>query len=202
MLPELQVDRTRVAELDARIAELERSLCAVRAEKALVQNRLNSYTYPVLTLPNEIVCEIFVHSLPVYPACPLFTGIFSPTNLTQICRKWRELALATPLLWRAIPLRFTKIPQPQAQQIDMWLSRSGCCPISLEIVAYESSPDSKVVDALAPHHARWEYIRLHLTDLPRSPVLLLFTRPMPLLRHLELDVNEDEDGVSDPSTLR
>ncbi|KAJ7641164.1 hypothetical protein FB45DRAFT_712335, partial [Roridomyces roridus] len=57
---------------------------------------------PVLTLPNEITSEIFVHFLPPYPVCPPMTGLDSPTSLTHICRQWREIALATPKLWRAI----------------------------------------------------------------------------------------------------
>ncbi|KAJ7705931.1 hypothetical protein B0H14DRAFT_2415857, partial [Mycena olivaceomarginata] len=53
---------------------------------------------PVLTLPNEIISEIFVQFLPVYPLSSPSTGPFSPTLLTQICRRWREIALTTPLL--------------------------------------------------------------------------------------------------------
>ncbi|KAJ6560151.1 hypothetical protein B0H19DRAFT_945240, partial [Mycena capillaripes] len=67
-----------------------------------VQERLNSFKYPVLTLPAEIISEIFVHFLPIYPSCPPLTGFLSPTLLTQICRKWRHIALTTPALWRAI----------------------------------------------------------------------------------------------------
>jgi hypothetical protein len=42
-----------------------------------------------LTLPNEIVSEIFVHFVPPYPESPAFTGILSPATLSQICRQWR-----------------------------------------------------------------------------------------------------------------
>ncbi|KAJ7028558.1 hypothetical protein C8F04DRAFT_1119087 [Mycena alexandri] len=201
MLPELHTDRIRAADLDAQIFELERSLCAIRAQKALVQKRLDSYKYPVLTLPNEIISEIFVHFLPVYPACPPLTGVLSPTNLTQICRKWRELALATPLLWRAIQLAFNLyIPlERQIRKIDMcdmWLSMSGRCPISF--MGYSSSLDSKVLVALAPHHARWEHLKLGLACLPHDR--LLFARPMPLLCHLDLEFrfSDEKDEVSAP----
>ncbi|KAJ7028556.1 hypothetical protein C8F04DRAFT_62782 [Mycena alexandri] len=203
MLPDLQADRIRVADLDAQIFELERSLCTIRAQKALVQKRLDSYKYPVLTLPNEIVSEIFVHFLPVYPACPPLAGVLSPTNLTQICRKWRELALATPLLWRAIRLAFnSNIPlKRQIRKIDMWFSMSGRCPISFEMKGYNLSMESKVLVALAPHHARWEHLKLDLAYLPHDR--LLFTRPMPLLCHLDLgftyEDDDEEDEVSAPT---
>jgi hypothetical protein len=102
MLADLEADRARVADLDAQISHLERSLSALREEKNLAQERLDSYKYPVLTLPNEIVSEIFIHSLPAYPEYPPLTGLHSPTLLTHICRRWREIALGAPALWRAI----------------------------------------------------------------------------------------------------
>ncbi|KAF8134203.1 hypothetical protein K438DRAFT_1883436, partial [Mycena galopus ATCC 62051] len=104
MLIALATDRARVADLDADILRLERSLSALRSQRHLVLERLDSYKYPVLTLPNEITAEIFTHSLLLYPDCPPFAGRDSPTLFTQICRQWREIALETPILWRAILL--------------------------------------------------------------------------------------------------
>jgi proteasome lid subunit RPN8/RPN11 len=46
----LQADRPHIAEIVAQILDLERSLYALRAEKTLVQERLDSYKYPVLTV--------------------------------------------------------------------------------------------------------------------------------------------------------
>ncbi|KAJ7728040.1 hypothetical protein B0H14DRAFT_2237452, partial [Mycena olivaceomarginata] len=85
--------------LDAQIRDLERSLSVLRSDKVLVQEILDSYKYPVLTLPTEMVGEFFIHFLPIYPTCPPLTGVLSPIILTQICRGWREIALASPALW-------------------------------------------------------------------------------------------------------
>ncbi|KAJ7483364.1 hypothetical protein FB451DRAFT_1555353 [Mycena latifolia] len=63
----LAADRARISYVVAYIAELERSLRSLQQERNLIQRRLDAYTYPVLTLPNEIMSEIFVHFLPVYP---------------------------------------------------------------------------------------------------------------------------------------
>jgi hypothetical protein len=92
------------------ILALERSLSALRIKKALAKERLNSYKYPVLTLPNEIISEIFIHLLPPCPLCPPITAIFSPTHLTHICRRWLEIALGTPELWRVISIFGNDIP--------------------------------------------------------------------------------------------
>ncbi|KAJ7850086.1 hypothetical protein B0H13DRAFT_57110 [Mycena leptocephala] len=188
MLVALEADRTRVADIEAQILDLERSLSALQIEKALVQERLDSYKYPVLTLPNEITSEIFLHFLPMYPLCPPLTGILSPTLLTQICREWREIALVTPALWRAIALLLPSIPlERQARIAEIWLSRSGSCPLSIHIIdnGYEIG---QAVLAAAAHRARWEHLKLHL--LSPSSQLLTIEGPMPLLRHLNYTLDE------------
>ncbi|KAJ6588192.1 hypothetical protein B0H19DRAFT_1098293, partial [Mycena capillaripes] len=86
------------------------------AERNLLQKRLDAYTYPVLTLPNEVVSEIFGHFLPVYPTSPPAIDLLSPNLLGQICRKWREIALTTPVLWRAISVPFREPGTLQLQQ--------------------------------------------------------------------------------------
>ncbi|KAJ7648651.1 hypothetical protein DFH06DRAFT_916910, partial [Mycena polygramma] len=98
----------------------------------------------VLTLPNEIVSEIFFHFLPVYPLCPPFVGIRSPTILTHICRHWREIALSAPILWRAMPFFGRKNASHnrlgsgptlarELQLSDLWLRRSRALPVSITI---------------------------------------------------------------------
>ncbi|KAJ7868858.1 hypothetical protein B0H13DRAFT_2063884 [Mycena leptocephala] len=185
MLNGLEVDRARIADIEAQILDLERSLAALQAEKTIAQVRLQSYKYPVLTLPNEIISEIFIHFLPVYPDCPPLTGILSPTSLTQICRKWREVALATPSLWRAIAFTDYHISFERRSDIyDFWLKRSKSCPLSLHIDEfYEDQIDvsDSEISAVISHRARWEYLKLHLVQ--SHPV---FDGPMPLLRHLHL----------------
>ncbi|KAJ6608263.1 hypothetical protein B0H10DRAFT_1711402, partial [Mycena sp. CBHHK59/15] len=53
--------------------------------------------HPVLSLPPEITSEIFIHCLP--------SGFLKPSTrkapllFTQICHRWRLIALETPELW-------------------------------------------------------------------------------------------------------
>ncbi|KAJ7845754.1 hypothetical protein B0H13DRAFT_1468531, partial [Mycena leptocephala] len=135
---------------------------------------------PVLTLPNEIVSEIFIHFLPLRPLCPPLTGLLSPTTLTQICRQWREVAQATPELWRAIPFSDNRTPlEAQLHICDIWLSRSRGYPLSIRINRPVGGPDSlrKIFSALVPHQARWEDFTLHIS-VSSFPNL---DGPMPLL---------------------
>ncbi|KAJ7149566.1 hypothetical protein C8R46DRAFT_1125536 [Mycena filopes] len=144
MLDNLAADRTRVAELEAQILHLEQALHALqdeqplrslKDERDLAQQRLDSYHYPVLDLPLEITCEIFLQFLPVYPLSPPLTGLNSPTLLTRICRTWRIIALSTPTLWRAMSLTSTQdiSIERQLQIFDLWLKRSGRCRLSIAI---------------------------------------------------------------------
>ncbi|KAF7342133.1 F-box domain-containing protein [Mycena venus] len=190
MLSNLEADRTRVEDIAARILDLECSIAELRAEQATVQERLNSYRYPVLTLPNEIISEIFIHFLPIYPLCPPLIGILSPICLTHICHKWRAIALATPALWKAIQLSSACTTSTLRNNGDTlieifetWLNRSGCCPVSIEINEHGAAfrmPD--IIPAIVPHRARLEHLDLYLYD----SFLPLFGGPMPLLRYLDL----------------
>ncbi|KAJ6601608.1 hypothetical protein B0H10DRAFT_1762067, partial [Mycena sp. CBHHK59/15] len=54
--------------------------------------------YPILTLPNEITSQIFVHCLPTHGRVrPSRQAV--PLLLVHICRQWRDIALSTWELW-------------------------------------------------------------------------------------------------------
>ncbi|KAF8200553.1 hypothetical protein K438DRAFT_1758761 [Mycena galopus ATCC 62051] len=187
MLSALEADRTRAAFLQAQIPALENSIVTdeLRSEQALIQQRLQSYVYPVLTLPPEIVSEIFIRVLPPYPRCPPLTGPLSPTSLTQICRDWREIALSTPALWRAISSSLDNhIPfERQTYVWDLWLKRSRSCPLSIEC---DEDEETRLLKAATSHRTRWEYLKLQ-TFGSQLPAIAGGT---PLLRHLDLQLHD------------
>ncbi|KAJ7045017.1 hypothetical protein C8F04DRAFT_1067427 [Mycena alexandri] len=149
--------------------------------------------YAVLTLPIEIVAEIFVHFLPVYPRCPPLVGIGSPTLLTQICRHWREITLATPALWRGISLFDGSSLEFEYQVAiaDRWLGRSRSLPVSIRLRASGVNLSSFFA-AIIPHRPRWEYLSMEV-EAPKE--VLAIDGPMPLLRHLDLDLSLVEDDA-------
>ncbi|KAJ7074667.1 hypothetical protein C8F01DRAFT_1101414 [Mycena amicta] len=175
----LSTRKSRVTDR-ARIREIEAQIHLLAAEKDALRRRLDSYTYPVLMLPNEITSEIFRKSLPDYPHAPPPSGPGSPMVLTHVCRHWREIALSMPVLWRAISMDAT------ADLISCWLERSGRKPLSIQISNMLDAVETSRFASLVPHHARWEHIQLRI-ESSQLPGLL---RPMPLLRHIEIDVNE------------
>ncbi|KAJ7859539.1 hypothetical protein B0H14DRAFT_3446661 [Mycena olivaceomarginata] len=181
---ETTADRARLADLDAQILDLKRSLSALRSQRQPVFERLDAYRYPVLTLPNEIITEIFLYFVPILPVCAPLMGLHSPILLTQICREWRQIALGTPNLWCTIELS-DEIPwEQQKTLVDMWLSKSGCSPLSFyfDESAMHSDNVTDTLSVLLSHRARWQNSHLYLSRAH----LPIIEGPLPLLRSLDL----------------
>ncbi|KAJ7130354.1 hypothetical protein C8R44DRAFT_872164 [Mycena epipterygia] len=181
--------RAHLADIDTQILALANPPRSLIQERALLKERLADYAYPVLTLPNEIVAEIFIHFLPLYPRRPPTIGLLSPTTLGQICQKWREIAFCTPMLWRAISLHLAKTKRIESNLaiLQTWLKRSGSCPLSIRLVEdMEQRPElDRFLHAIMPHCTRWEYLRLRLPSTAAS----LGRHDMPLLRSLEIGLS-------------
>lgn len=180
-------DRTRLADVEIQILELERSLASLKDEKSFLRDRLATYTYPVLNLPNEIVSEIFIHFLPGFPSYPPPIGLLSPYLLCHICREWRDIAFATPALWTAISLSFHKVqnfPQKLGYlNASLGLSGSRLVSLKMETHLTDESKLARLAQTIIDNCSRWEYLEFPGTAnfLP-NPVKL----SLPFLRGLRL----------------
>ncbi|KAJ6447322.1 hypothetical protein C8R45DRAFT_1047855 [Mycena sanguinolenta] len=190
MLSSMAADRARILILNAKIDNAYvRSLAALRAEQSLVQGRLDSYTYPILTLCHEITSEIFTHVVPPYPDTPPLVGIDSPISLAHVCRKWRSVAFATPALWRAIEFCTPQLPSDQICGLfDELMSRSGSLPLSICIDSCDDDFLHRIFTDAEPGKmasARWEHLTVD-APLLRLPKI---GSPMPMLRSLTLSAS-------------
>ncbi|KAJ7178163.1 hypothetical protein C8R46DRAFT_1346390 [Mycena filopes] len=185
---ERAADRERLVDVTARLQALdsERSLRSQNAVKKLLEteqdllyDRLSAYIYPVLTLPPEIVSEIFVHFLPVYPRRAPRKGRYSPVVLTQICRLWREIAVSTPRLWRTFKIFLRWSADDDADQVRA-LERSGSCPLSVHLASLATEPAPPILHKLMAHKNRWEHLKLAVY----TPNLSAIVGPFPLLHTL------------------
>ncbi|KAJ7641199.1 hypothetical protein FB45DRAFT_1053769 [Roridomyces roridus] len=186
-------DRARVVAIAAEIDQFEQRIRALQVEQDFFQHRLDAYEYPVLTLPNEIVSEIFIHFLPTYPHCPPMKGRESPTTLTHICRRWHEIALATPKLWRAIAVFYTQKRTKQTRLVQTWLNRSGSCPLSIRLGPSDLVSKEAFL-AILLHSERWHHVELGMP----APEVALIKGPMPLLESFSLEV--DRSDYTHPAT--
>ncbi|KAJ7353225.1 hypothetical protein DFH08DRAFT_856251 [Mycena albidolilacea] len=186
-------DRSRIAHIEAQISELERTISSLKEEKYSLRARLAIYTYPVLTLPNEIVSEIFVHFLPAFPQFPPPIGLLSPYLLCQICRKWRDIAFSTPALWSVISLTFCKagrVPQ-KLRYLQISIERSGSCRLSLKLgTRLNKSQLVELRRMIIDHFHRVEY--LDLSSWPGFEFSTDTEFSLPRLRGLKLGYSIEE----------
>ncbi|KAJ7758420.1 hypothetical protein B0H14DRAFT_404332 [Mycena olivaceomarginata] len=116
---------------------------------------LNILTSPILNLPPEIICEIFIHCLP--PPRTLPDPRDAPLLLGHVCRRWRSIAYSFTQLWSSVTvsavLSAMLLPPPRAGLLDMldaWLIHSGDNLLSVSIVPDAQNPDIPLVLGRSP----------------------------------------------------
>ncbi|KAJ7249253.1 hypothetical protein B0H12DRAFT_703407 [Mycena haematopus] len=155
----------------------------------------------IMRLPVEILSEIFLHCGKKQDGC-------RPRLVATVCRKWRNIALATPNLWSDVRLAQEEIKVEALHSLlDLQLQRSGQVPLS--IVFCEPRDTTSTLRLLLAVSHRWQSLDLSIftdsqqeliqTSTNHFPVLEKLTirivpslelgnlfRPLPLLRELEL----------------
>ncbi|KAJ7722787.1 hypothetical protein B0H16DRAFT_1895998 [Mycena metata] len=185
-------DRARIVDIATQIIDLECSIRALRAEKQLLEaeqetlhERLDAYTYPVLTFPPEVVSKIFVRFLPAYPKRAPQKGLLSPITLGQICQLRREIAFSTPKLWRTFGIFLRgangEVLKDRVDQVhvEAALGRSGSCPLSVEL-DYVRDEISPLFETIMAHRTRWQHLKLFVPMHNFAAI----DGPFPLLRTL------------------
>lgn len=143
-------------------------------------------------MPNEIISHIF-HLILLDPEQnPSFSFCIS-----QVCARWRELALTTPNLWTRIAYTYP-ITDAQHMCADFAIQRSGSQPLSIlvdcrdpewdwdeENHSFQWSGMQDILNRLIPEAKRWKALDI-LTDtwLPIYSFLRL-TKTIDDLPHLE-----------------
>ncbi|KAJ7068755.1 hypothetical protein C8F01DRAFT_1119198 [Mycena amicta] len=96
-----------VAGMEKCMAQTQSEIDNLQAEKLPLQSQLDAIVYPALTLPPEIISEIFTQC--EYPHRGYTQPTAPPFLLVQICRAWRSIALRTPALWREYEFRISNL---------------------------------------------------------------------------------------------
>ncbi|KAJ7740961.1 hypothetical protein DFH07DRAFT_62728 [Mycena maculata] len=166
--------------LRANLNQLDALLCdvgpsedrrALARKRASMQSQLNAIVYPVLTLPPEVVSEIFLHCLCDPRARPNVAE--APLLLCNVCSQWRTIAILTPGLWSRLELtfKFSLFGTCFIDLLALWFSRTGSHPLSLSIFYDEYTATNRregiiqLVKVLMRHDHQWEDVELKLPDV-------------------------------------
>ena len=98
--------------LQRRELELPALLNAITLEKRAFEGepeQLGKDRVPFRWLPPELLIHIFV--LATYDSLdPIQSSLdTTPLNISHVCRRWRDIALSTPLLWRRVVLTTSEL---------------------------------------------------------------------------------------------
>ncbi|KAJ6589140.1 hypothetical protein B0H19DRAFT_1248698 [Mycena capillaripes] len=200
LAPSPPSDAEILADLRARLVELNLGISHLRGpllrpnrmieERYAIRRALDSIVfYPILTVPPEIMEEIFLFCLPDDSRCdPIMPDpAAAPLVLLNVCRKWREIALSAPRLWCSIRVNLrSQSFENSLPLLDCWLTRAQSCPLSVAVVYmnYEENPSPDLlIQSLTRSSEHWQDMRLELPfkDLQR---LNGVERNVPLLRKL------------------
>ncbi|KAH8113742.1 hypothetical protein DFH11DRAFT_1544508 [Phellopilus nigrolimitatus] len=147
----------------------------------------------------------------------------APLVLTQVCRYWCQICLATPRLWSGIELKDKELgkllssdSESFLSRLDVWIARSGSCPISVKF-SYTDLQDGNGPMPFPPEHGensdylkgmhliigrllhcqnRWKALDMNVPHLSMVEPLLhaISVHPgAPLLQHLRIRI----DGLFD-----
>ncbi|KAJ7162321.1 hypothetical protein C8R46DRAFT_1194020 [Mycena filopes] len=188
--------RARASLLDSEIAAfsaLSVELGSLLTEREVVQEALDAISYPVLTLPFEITSQLFRSTLEPRDPKPSASSALASQRasllLGHICRLWRQIALATPELWRTIDLRVHH-PTPRiltARQAlaRTFLSRAGSSPLVISLYG-DSDSCRTILELMAPYSRTWASISLDSSKLKEMEVLHSVHHQLPALTSLKL----------------
>ncbi|KAJ7437726.1 hypothetical protein FB451DRAFT_1193044 [Mycena latifolia] len=175
----------------------------VDAHKALIS--------PTRRLPLDIIQEIFVACLPTHRNC-VMSAVEAPVLLGRICSSWRSISLSTPRLWsrlhivepRSTHSHFANLPdlfeKKLAQRLEttqMWLGRSGDCPLSISLQCNDSSTWGsryQLIRALLPFASRWEHVSFTAPLSTLGFVSHLTEADVPMLKSVSLSETYGNGG--------
>ena len=146
--------------------------------------KINSMT-DVARLPTEILCHIFL----LLATDPTIKSHIPLLSITQVCRHWRKVAIALPMLWTSL------YPSMSVRDVARSLRRSNGLPLDFTISGIQGT---------AGH---WEHFHEHIgrcrriaiKDIPPEWIADLqpwLDNPAPLLEELVLSAVPSQSPIS------
>ncbi|KAJ7660809.1 hypothetical protein DFH06DRAFT_380049 [Mycena polygramma] len=179
--------RERLAQLESEIEGLRTKLSHLASARDSVLETLNLIVYPILTLPNEITAEIFLHYVSNPPRAlhlpDSYRTLTAPPLLASVCRVWRHVALNLQAIWSNIRVdSLTKV-----SLLQCCIARAGRHPLVLAVSFKAGQNVDDTIAVLAPYSAQWETFKCRLPLSQLGCLTNELRGCTPLLRKLMLE---------------
>ncbi|KAJ7087049.1 hypothetical protein C8R43DRAFT_1142383 [Mycena crocata] len=184
--------RAHLAQIDAEISELQSKLSHLAAARKTIIQGLESMSYPVHTLPHDVLAEIFMRYVEDEFLASPGRG---PLLLASICRSWRFIALEVQPLWSriSIPPTFATIPTA-GNLLQWWLQRTGGHALEIDATSIIGADCAHLLSAIGPHSAQLRTFGCTLPLIPSHHI----GGCLPMLRKLTLVLGSSLDDVPTP----
>ncbi|KAJ7226701.1 hypothetical protein GGX14DRAFT_626787 [Mycena pura] len=193
--------RAQLDDIEKSMAALEAQMTSLRAQKEQVLKDLGNLTYPVLTLPNEVAIEIFLHVISLMrKQYDLPQPYYSLLRLASVCQTWRAVTLSTHVFWNKVEIDCNCI-RDAGKLLEVCLPRAGNLPLDLDIqLPADVSSTDTIISTLSLYGLQWQ--RIHLQLALTSPSLIFpiqrFPGSLPLLESLSLSGFSDNYNFVSP----
>ncbi|KAJ7168659.1 hypothetical protein C8R46DRAFT_1092268 [Mycena filopes] len=157
--------RIDLALVDEEIQGLERTLNELKTRRAVLATDIDAHLAllsPVRRLPDDILREIFVSSLPSTHNA-IMADREAPLLLCHVSSGWRSIAFTTPRLWSSLHVVIRDEGETTLSLAQEWLARAGVLPLSLSIAfsrSLEEMPaDYPLLSLFLGASKRWKSIK-------------------------------------------
>jgi len=169
--------------MESAVQKRERQLLAFQLQLERPKreiSRLRSLITPIHCLPNDVLSDLFA-----LITLSSFEWIENDPSvqLSQVCRRWREVALSTPALWTRIRVSYRDGSKDPSHRINLSLSRSMNLPIIIyqNVTVELGRPGTQaytlvfsIVRILRPSSNRWKAATIVIRHVSvDSPLLSL-----------------------------
>jgi len=150
---------TEDIELEKELRELERLIEKLQSRRRALRTVMNeNHDHLIHKFPPEIASRIFIQYAP-RSMSRYKEDRSTPLRLGAVCRKWRQLAWATPQLWSSLVVEVEALGEHPLQLISEWLERSGSLPLTIRFIHLSAKQAHgvypEVTNILNKHSARW-----------------------------------------------
>ncbi|KDR70032.1 hypothetical protein GALMADRAFT_128196 [Galerina marginata CBS 339.88] len=216
----LKDPEAELAKLSEDISRLQAEIDDLQKRRDELDNAIEEHRKlltPFRRLPDDMLREVFLFCLPEKHNA-LMSAAEAPLLLGRICSRWRSIAYHTPRLWATlhIPLPVPPahggltlwIPSETFQQlctdfeqrfknhcqaVQDWLTRSGCCPLSISLNPRDSVPLTQnnyirtYLEILLKFSHRWRSLEITIPSGEHSTFLASIpSGAVPVLEYLHL----------------